>query len=213
MDLARILIVDDHPAWAKGLRALLIAEAPKDSQVIEIANDGLEAMIAAQALSPHLVLMDIQLPKRSGIDAAADIKAAMPETVIVMLTSSDEEEHLLAALKAGASGYLLKTLDLEEIAAGVQSVLNGNLVIPNHLAGAISQSLKTQDPTAPTALSDFEEIVLQFVGRGLGNDVIADELGVDTEEISRWIATIYEKLHISSRAEATVEAMRRGLTD
>ncbi len=213
MEAARILLVEDQSAFAQGLRSLLLAEAPEGTQEIQIAKDGLEAMIACESFSPHLVLMDIRLPGRSGIDTTADIKMMFPSSVVVMLTSSEEEEDLLAALKAGASGYLLKTLEIEEIAQSILSILQGNLVIPAHLAGAIHNAFKETPPELDLGLTDFEELILTFVGRGLTNDITGAELGIETEEVSRHISNIYSKLHITSRAEAMIEALRRGLLD
>lgn len=211
MEPARILIVEDHPAVAKGLRAVLLAEAPEGSQQIEIAHDALEAMVACENLMPHLVLMDIGLPNRDGIEATADIKAVFPSTTIVMLTSSEDPEHLLAALKAGASGYLLKSMDLEEMAQAVLAILQGQLVIPAHLAEAIKGSIAAAPPEAAVRLNDFEEIVLMFVARGVPNDIVAAELGISAEDLATRISSIYTKLHITSRAEAAAEAIRRGL--
>lgn len=213
METARILLVEDQAAFAQGLRSLLLAEAPEGSQEIQIAKDGMEAMIACETFLPHLVLMDIRLPGRSGIDTTSDIKTMFPSAVVVMLTASEDEGDLLAALKAGASGYLLKTLEIEEIAQSILSILQGNLVIPAHLAGAIHDTFKDNPPELKLGLTDFEELILTFVGRGLPNDVTAKDLGVETEEISRHISNIYSKLHITSRAEAMIEALRRGLLD
>ncbi|MCA1840494.1 MAG: response regulator [Actinomycetota bacterium] len=211
LEPARILIVDDHPAWAKGLKALLLAEAPEGSQRIEIAKDALEAMIACEALEPHLVLMDIRLPGRSGIEATSDIKMLYPTMVVVMLTISEEEEDLMAALKAGASGYLLKDMDVEELAVSIRSILEGNLVIPAHLATRIGEYLHAPADPPHAKLTDFEEIVLQFVARAIPNDKIAEELGTEVEDVSNWISSIYTKLHITTRVEAAAEAIRRGL--
>lgn len=213
MEAARILLVEDQSAFAQGLRSLLFAEAPEGSQEIQIANDGLEAMVACEAFAPHLVLMDIRLPGRSGIATTADIKAMFPSAVVVMLTSSEEEEDLLSALKAGASGYLLKTLEIEEIAQSILSILQGNLVIPAHLAGAIHDTFRDSPPELELGLTEFEELILTFVGRGLQNDITARELGIEPEEVSRHISNIYSKLHITSRAEAMIEALQRGLLD
>ena len=211
LEPARILIVDDHPAWSKGLKALLVAEAPKGSQIIEVANDALEAMVACESFEPQLILMDIRLPGRSGIEVTTDIKSLYPSTTIVMLTNSEEEEDLLAALKAGASGYLLKSLDIEELASSIHTIIEGNLVIPSHLAGAIKDFIQAPADPPHMKLTDFEEIVLQFVARGVPNDKIAEELDTNPENVSKWISNIYTKLHITTRAEAAAEAVRRGL--
>lgn len=211
MEPARILIVEDHPAVAKGLRAVLLAEAPKGTQQIEVAHDANEAMAVCESLMPHLVLMDIGLPSRDGIEATSEIKAVFPSTTIVMLTASEDPGHLLAALKAGASGYLLKSMDLEEMAQAVLAILQGQLVIPAHLADAIKGSIAAASPETALRLNDFEEIVLTFVARGVPNDIIAAELGISAEELATRISSIYTKLHITSRAEAAAEAIRRGL--
>lgn len=213
MEPARILLVEDQAAFAQGLRSLLLAEAPAGTQEIQIAKDGLEAMIACESFAPHLVLMDIRLPGRSGIETTSEIKSMFPSAVVVMLTSSEEEDDLLAALKAGASGYLLKTLEIEEIAQSILSILQGNLVIPAHLAGAIHETFQESSVEVEVTLTDFEEMILTFIGRGLKNDVTATELGIGPEEVSRHISNIYSKLHITSRAEAMIEALRRGLLD
>lgn len=211
MEPARILIVEDHPAVAKGLKAVLLAEAPKGSQQIEVAHDALEAMVACESLMPHLVLMDIGLPGRSGIEATADIKAMFPSITVVMLTASDDPGDLLDALKAGASGYLLKTSNFEEMSRSILAILQGQLVIPSHLAADISGFISKSSAETAARLNDFEEIVLTFVARGVPNDIIASELDLRQEELASRIASIYSKLYITSRAEAAAEALRRGL--
>lgn len=210
-DPARILIVDDHPTFAKGLRALLLAEAGEEEQVIEIASNALEGMVAAQSFAPHLILMDIGLPGRSGIEATSDIKAVAPSTVIVMLTASDDEEDLVAALKAGASGYLLKTMDLGEIAGAVESIIQGNLVIPAHLAGKIMSTLETASPELRVRLTAVETQVLSLIAKGHPNGRIAQKLKISQEDVGKIIAGIYSKLHVTTRAQAIAEGVRRGL--
>lgn len=210
MEPARILIVEDQPAFAKGLRALLLAEVEPDSQVIEVVGKGSEAIEICETFLPHLILMDIRLPDQSGIETTAQIKQTFPSTVVVMLTSSDEEEDLFGALKAGASGYLLKTLDLHEIATAVESILHGNLVIPAHLAPAIHKLLGGPD-TQGIKLTTLEEAILTLVGRGENNERIAGALSVSTEDVAKQVGNIYTKLHITTRAEAVAEAVRRGL--
>lgn len=211
MEPARIMIVDDQPAFAHGLRALLLAEAPKDNQVIELAHSGTEAISLSEEFVPHLILMDIGLPDMTGIEATSLIKQVSPSTVVVMLTASDEEADLLSALKAGASGYLLKTLDLEEIAIAVESILHGNLVIPAHLAGAIRSALATASEEVASRLTGLQEKVIAAITAGASNERIAGMLGISQEEVAKQISNIYSKLHVTTKAAAIAEAIRRGL--
>ncbi|MEO7802938.1 MAG: response regulator transcription factor [Actinomycetota bacterium] len=213
MDPARILIVDDQPAFAKGLRALLLAEGQDGSQEIEVAYNAEEALDAAEFLSPHLILMDIRLPGKSGIEATLEIKALFPSTLVVMLTASDDEKDLLDALKAGASGYLLKTMELEEIATAVEAIIHGNLVIPAHLAGAIKASFEENTGGFATMLTQSEADILRYLASGESNDKIARKMKVSTEEVSKRVSGIYTKLHITTRAEAAAAAARLGLKE
>lgn len=213
MEPARILIVDDQPAFAKGLRALLLSEAEAGKQEIEVAASAEDALDAAEFLSPHLILMDIRLPGKSGIEATREIKALFPSTLVVMLTASDDESDLLDALKAGASGYLLKTMELEEIATAVESIIHGSLVIPAHLAGAIKAAFEEATGGYVNRLTRSEEEILKHLALGESNDKIAKQLKVSTEDVSKRVSGIYTKLHITTRAEAAAEATRRGLKE
>lgn len=129
-EAVRILLVEDHKALARGLRSLLLVQAPEGSQQIELAFSFEEAITHAFASPPHLILMDVQLPDGSGIEATRKIKEMFPSTKIVMYSASDAEDDVGAALKAGADGYLSKEMDLEELASAVLAIASGSMVIP-----------------------------------------------------------------------------------
>ena len=166
---------------------------------------------------PDVVLMDVRMPRVSGIEACAAIKSQVPSTKIIMLTMSDEESDLYEAVKAGANGYLLKDLPGEEVAAAVRRVHDGQAIIPPGMAATLLAEFTrlSQDPepvtgTAPL-LTDREVEVLRLVARGLANREIAERLSISENTVKNHVRNILEKLHLHSRVEAAVYAHRQHL--
>jgi two-component system NarL family response regulator len=218
-DPIRVLIVDDHALFRRGLQMVLTEEP--GIEVVGEGGDGFEAAQKAGDLLPDVVLMDIRMPRRGGIEACAAIKAAVPSAKIVMLTISDEEEDLFEAIKAGASGYLLKEIAIDEVPQSVRAVHNGQSLISPSMASKLitefaslaKKSEERQQQVPPPRLTDREMEVLRLVARGLGNREIAKELFISENTVKNHIRNILEKLQLHSRMEAVVYAVREKLLE
>jgi DNA-binding NarL/FixJ family response regulator len=217
-EVIRVIIADDHALFRRGLEMVL--ESEPDIEVVAQANDGHEVVKLAVEHVPDLVLMDVRMPGRGGIDAAAAIKDQVPNSKILMLTISDEEEDLYDAIKAGASGYLLKEISIEEVAGAIRSVHAGQSLISPSMASKLLTEFaamarkdeeKQQMPTP--RLTDREMEVLTLVAQGLNNRDIAKELFISENTVKNHVRNILEKLHLHSRMEAVVYAVREKLLE
>jgi len=217
-DAIRVIIADDHALFRRGLEMVL--ESEPDMAVVGEANDGKEAYELATELMPDLVLMDVRMPAHGGIGATKLIKDAVPHTKILMLTISDEEEDLYEAIKAGASGYLLKEISIEEVADAIRSVHAGqSLISPsmaskllNEFASMAKKDEEKQQMPAPR-LTEREMEVLTLVAQGLNNRDIAKALFISENTVKNHVRNILEKLHLHSRMEAVVYAVREKLLE
>ena len=214
----RVMVVDDHALFRRGLEMVLQQEA--DIELVGEASDGAEAVERAQELMPDVVLMDVRMPKRSGIEAAGEIKDLLPHVKILMLTISDDEADLYDAIKAGASGYLLKEIPIEEVADAIRGVWAGQSRISPSMASKLltefaSMSKQSTDrPQMPAPrLTDREMEVLRLVAQGMNNRDIAKELFISENTVKNHIRNILEKLHLHSRMEAVVYAVREKLLE
>ncbi|MBX6389809.1 MAG: response regulator transcription factor [Frankia sp.] len=214
----RVLIVDDHALFRRGL-FMVLAQEP-DIEVVGEAADGSEAVSMAQEMAPDIVLMDVRMPKRGGIDATSAIKEAVPSAKIVMLTISDEEADLYDAIKAGAMGYLLKEISIDEVARDIRAVYNGQSLISPSMASKLltefASMIKNKDdrPQLPTPrLTDREMEVLRLVAKGMNNRDIAKQLFISENTVKNHIRNILEKLQLHSRMEAVVYAVREKLLE
>jgi DNA-binding NarL/FixJ family response regulator len=214
----RVIIVDDHALFRRGLQMVL--EVEEDIEVVGEAGDGADAVAKAEETVPDVVLMDVRMPKRSGLEATRTIKEILPNTKILMLTISDEEADLYEAIKAGASGYLLKEISIEEVANAVRAVNAGqSLISPsmaskllNEFASMVKRSDERAGVPAPR-LTERELQVLKLVARGHNNRDIAKELFISENTVKNHVRNILEKLHLHSRMEAVVYAVRERLLD
>ncbi len=214
----RVLVVDDHALFRRGLQMVLGAET--DIEVVGEASDGAEALKVAAETTPDIVLMDVRMPKRGGIDATTAIKDAVPSAKIIMLTISDEEADLYDAIKAGAMGYLLKEISIEEVASAVRAVYNGQSLISPSMASKLLTEFATmvrkddERQQVPTPrLTDREMEVLKLVAKGLNNRDIAKKLFISENTVKNHIRNILEKLQLHSRMEAVVYAVREKLLE
>jgi len=216
----RVLIVDDHALFRRGLEMVLDEE--DDIELVGQASDGAEARERAGESLPDVVLMDIRMPKSSGIEACRGMKEAAPSTKIVMLTISDEEEDLFEAIRAGASGYLLKDIPLDEVAEAVRAVYGGQSLISPAMAGKLLTEFATLarrpeeervQQVPPPRLTDREMEVLKLVAKGMNNRDIARELFISENTVKNHVRNILEKLQIHSRMEAVMIALRDKLID
>jgi len=218
LEAIRVLVVDDHALFRRGLEMVL--EQEPDIEVVGEAGDGTAAVQKAISTLPDIVLMDVRMPKGSGIEACRAIKEAVPSAKIIMLTISDEEADLYEAIKAGATGYLLKEISIEEVASAIRAVQNGQSLISPSMASKLLTEFATmvkrsdEKEQVPTPrLTDREMEVLRLVARGLNNRDIARELFISENTVKNHVRNILEKLQLHSRMEAVVYAVREKLLE
>ncbi|MGI8538031.1 MAG: response regulator [Mycobacteriales bacterium] len=214
----RVLVVDDHALFRRGLQMVL--EQEPDIEVVGEASDGAEAVTSAVETLPDIVLMDVRMPKRGGIDACTAIHETVPSAKIIMLTISDEEADLYEAIKAGAMGYLLKEISIEEVASAIRAVHGGQSLISPSMASKLLTEFatmikKTDDrQQVPTPrLTDREMEVLKLVAKGMNNRDLAKHLFISENTVKNHIRNILEKLQLHSRMEAVVYAVREKLLE
>lgn len=211
----RILLADDHALFRDGVASLLRAWG---FEIVGQVSTGAQAVEQAFKLRPDLILMDIQMPGTSGLEAAASIKRELPETKIVMLTMSEDEHDLLEAVRAGADGYLLKNLSGAEFASMLRGIAEGEIVASQSLAGKLltelARSVRPQPAAPPPAsLSERERAVLQLIARGATSREIAQELVISENTVNFHVRNILGKLNARTRSEAVARAIQDGLVE
>ena len=218
VDPIRVLVVDDHALFRRGLQMVL--EQEPDIEVVGEASDGAEAVTQAAETLPDIVLMDVRMPRRGGIDACTAIHETVPSTKIIMLTISDEEADLYEAIKAGAMGYLLKEISIEEVASAIRAVHGGQSLISPSMASKLLTEFATmikksdERPALPVPRLTTRELeVLKLVARGMANRDIAGELFISENTVKNHVRNILEKLQLHSRMEAVVYAVREKLLE
>jgi DNA-binding NarL/FixJ family response regulator len=208
-----VLVADDHALFRDGITSLLAAA---DHRVIGQAGDGAEAVKAATELNPDLVLMDIQMPGLSGLEALGKIKEHNPQMRVVMLTVSDNDEHIMTAIEMGADGYLLKDLSSREFLECIQGLEQGNLAVTRKTATWLIsrfQNLLMQDGGEKELLSTREVQVLTLVGEGLSTSDIGKRLYISENTVKYHVRNILHKLDAHNRAEAISHAVQKGLIE
>jgi DNA-binding NarL/FixJ family response regulator len=212
----RVAVVDDQELFRRGLTMLLGVE--EDIEVVGEAGDGVAATELAASAVPDIILMDVRMPKRSGIEACVAIKDVAPTARIIMLTVSDEEADLYDAVKNGASGYLLKDSSIDEVAQAIRVVADGQSLISPSMAiklldefKQMSRSDRQQVPSP--RLTERELEVLKLVAQGLNNREIAKRLFISENTVKNHVRNILEKLQLHSRMEAVMYAVREKLLD
>jgi len=215
-DAIRVLIADDSPLFRRGISVVLATEDA--ISVIAEAENGEDAVAKAAQFAPDVVLMDVRMPRVNGIEAARAIRASSPATKIIMLTVSDEDEDLYEAIKAGANSYLLKEVSVEEVPEAIRAVVQGQSLISPSMASKLLNEYtslarraaeKQQFPTP--ALTQRELEVLKLVAKGQSNREIGDELYISENTVKNHVRNILEKLHLHSRMEAVIYAVRERL--
>jgi two-component system NarL family response regulator len=221
----RIVLADDHPLFRDGVASLLSAWG---HEIVGQAADGAEAIAAVERYRPDLVLMDVRMPLVSGLDATRVLGSRYPEMAIVMLTVSEDESDLFEAIKAGARGYLFKSLDADQLRSMIEAVARGEVAITpataarilalwagpgvGEAAGAAEMGGRAAQPSGdPDRLTPRELEVLELVTRGLRNKEIAAALGITENTAKYHLRHILEKLHAESRTELAARAVREGL--
>ncbi len=212
----RLVVVDDQELFRRGLTMLLNAEP--DIDVVAEASSGAEAVDLAAAEGPDVVLMDVRMPKQSGIESCLALKDAAPTARIIMLTVSDDEADLYDAVKNGASGYLLKDSSIDEVAQAIRVVADGQSLISPSMAIKLLDEFKQMsrgDRTASSTpkLTERELEVLRLVATGLNNREIAKQLFISENTVKNHVRNILEKLQLHSRMEAVMYAVREKLLD
>ena len=212
----RVLIVDDHAVVREGLRALI--EGRKDLTIAGEAVDGEQAVLKARSLKPHVILMDLKMPNKNGIEAIREIKAENSEARILVLTSYAEDEQVFAAIQGGALGYLLKDSSPQELIEAIRCVYRGEPSLHPTVARKLILGIKRPAPSAPAAamaacaeLTDREVEVLRLVARGLSNAEIAERLTVGEGTIRFHVSNILSKLTLENRTQAVLFALRTGV--
>ena len=186
----RVLVCDDHELFRRGLRMVL--EAEDGIEVVAEAADGAEAVARVEDLAPDVVLMDVRMPRMGGIEATREIRHRFPMTRIIVLSVSDEEDDLYGAFKAGANGYLLKEVSIEEVADAARAVASGQSLLSPSLASRLLSEMGGDG--AGDALTDREAEVLRLVARGLGTSEIATELGIGEPSVRNHVGNALVKL-------------------
>jgi two-component system nitrate/nitrite response regulator NarL len=207
----RVVVVDDHTLFRRGIISLLAHE--RDFAVVGEAADGFEGIRAVAAQKPDVVLLDLNMPGISGLDALAAILKDAPGTHVVMLTVSEDAEDLVAALRGGAQGYLLKNIDSEFLVQSIRRAADGDSVISPEMAGKLMRQVRTGAPVAQPAdvLSPREREILQWLAKGGSNKEIARDLELAESTVKIHVQHILRKLGLNSRVQAAVWAIENGI--
>ncbi len=228
MERIRVLVADDHPVFRYGMRALLSSDP--DTELVGEATDGEEAVARALELRPDVILMDFDMPEMDGIEATRKILEARPNTSILMVTMSEDDESVVAAVRAGARGYVLKDAEGEEMLLAIRAAAGGEAIFSPTIAQRLAdyfaapaqgsgtppeQARREQQETPtseyPAGLTAREVDVLKLAARGLTNAQIAQQLYLSPRTVNAHLNSIYQKLGVSSRTAATRFASEHGL--
>jgi DNA-binding NarL/FixJ family response regulator len=213
----RLVLADDHAVVRSGTRELL--EQQPDFRIIGEAANGEEAVQLAADLNPDVLIMDVRMPKMTGVEATRKIKATYPHVKILVLTAHDDDEYVFALLQAGANGYLLKTAEIEELVRAIRTVNAGQSALAPEVTGKVVAQFASgkslpEMVTEPVedydGLTDRELNILKLVGKGLSNKQIGKQLFISDRTVQAHLSNIFSKLNVSSRTEAVMHAVRKG---
>jgi len=218
MDAIKVMVVDDHALFRRGIATVLANE--KNIKIVGEAIDGLEAIEKAEKLAPDVILMDLNMPRCSGLEATQALHTKMPQVNILVLTVSDNEADLFAAIKFGATGYILKNTEPEELIQAVLHIAQGGVIMSPVMATKLLSEFKDLDAGLEKKpikeeranLSPREEEVLHLVSQGATNKEIADSLFISENTVKTHLRNIMDKLHLANRSQAAAYAVKRGLT-
>lgn len=208
----QLLIADDHAVVREGLRALI--ETEPGMMLVGEATDGIEAVLQARAHQPDVILLDMVMPRLSGLEVIEQVKQENPRARILVLTSFAEDEKVFPAIKAGALGYLLKDSSPQQLLQAIRDVYRGEASLHPSIARRLINELN-QPPSLPLSeeqLTEREIDVLKLVAQGLSNQEIAETLVISERTVSSHVSNILEKLHLANRTQAALYALRKGLT-
>lgn len=213
----RLILADDHAVVRSGTRELL--ERYSDLDIVGEAADGEEAVRLTHELQPDVVVMDVRMPKMSGVEATRRIKEESPDVRVLVLTAHDDDEYVFALLQAGASGYLMKTAEIDELVRAIRTVAAGQSMLAPTVAGKVVAQFTSGKPlpegTSSTqnqydGLTERELGILKLVGKGLSNKQIGKEIFISDRTVQAHLSNIFSKLGVSSRTEAVMHAVRKG---
>jgi DNA-binding NarL/FixJ family response regulator len=213
-DEIRVVLADDHNVLRQGMEQALNAQP--DMTVVGQASNGVEAVALARQLQPDVVLMDINMPEMDGVKAARRITSQLPKTGIIILTMYRRDEYVFEAIKAGASGYLLKEVELDELLASIRAVAQGEAVIDSAIAGRVLAELRQPQATKRTAESGLAERdmdILRLLAQGATNQEIADHLVIAEKTVRNRLSLLFRRLHLDNRTQAAIYALREGLLE
>ncbi len=212
MTPVRVLVVDDHQLFREGVRALL--DSLDRIDVVGEAASGREALALAERSLPDVVLMDVQMPDMTGLEATRRLLAAHPSVGVVIVTMFDDDETVFAAMRAGARGYVLKGAGQADLARAVEAVARGEAIYGPAVAGRILQFFRASRTDLPVDafpdLTDREREVLDLIAAGKANAAIARRLGITEKTVKNHVSNIYSKLHVADRAQAMLRARDAG---
>ncbi len=208
-----VLIADDQTLFREGIKDLL--ENEKAIEVIGEAADGSEVLRMAKKLKPNVILMDIKLPHLDGVSATRQIRKDCPDTNVLILSSFEDEAHVMEAIQAGANGYLSKMLPASELVNALKTFANEGVMIPQPVMGKLIQGLRQMSNTSTeaslVALTKTEIRVLALLGRGQSNKEIANQLACSVKTVKNHLNSIFQKLEVANRTEAVVKGIEIGL--
>jgi two-component system nitrate/nitrite response regulator NarL len=215
MDPLKVMVVDDHSLFRQGLISLMSTREDL-VKVVGEATSAQEAVCMAERLRPDVILMDIYMPRGDGLQATRELRQRMPEVSIVILTSSDDDKHLYEAIQLGAAGYLLKTLDAEELFDLLECVAHGEVAITRAMATRLLYSLSRTDRESGANGDDLtsrEMDVLHLVAKGATNPQIASQLNITVNTVKVHLRNILSKLNVENRTQAATLAIEKGLVN
>ena len=216
MDEIRILLADDHTVLRQGITQVL--ESQPDMHVVAQASDGAEAVELARKHQPNVALIDIKMPELDGLETTRQINAELPEVGIIILTMYKRDDYIFEAIKGGASGYLLKEVEMEELLSAVRSVAAGEAALDPAIAARVLTEFRTpttqeETSSAESELAKRDVEILRLVAQGLTNQEIADRIAVTEKTVRNRLWNVYKQLHLKNRTEAALYAVREGLVE
>ncbi|AAP12273.1 MULTISPECIES: response regulator [Bacillus] len=211
----KVLLVDDHTVVLKGLAFFLSTQ--EDLELVGEANNGKEALVKVGETNPDVILMDLYMPEMDGVEATAYIKKEYPNVKVIVLTSFSDQAHVLPALRAGASGYILKDVEPDQLVEAIRSAYKGNIQLHPDIANALlSQTLPVEEKEEESSiqvdvLTARENEVLQLLAKGMSNKEIASVLVITEKTVKAHVSSILSKLNLSDRTQAALYAVKNGI--